>query len=318
MKEESIGFILHPSSFILPDNLALTRPPVVAMPSAAAKDRSDGGAEANWRGEVMGSRRLARCLVYPALLLAAGCLSMHHYRPVAVTVQDAETKQPVAGANVRIWYPMALEGLAPYDSSGTTGADGIARLRAAPYKDSGFLVETTAKGYLFEELSLPPELVRPPAKGDDPGDVRVVVELFAEPSPAIELVVPAGYRGVVKADVQIQADAVYPPGQRVFRYEVSASGAVVVNGPPLLRRVTPAGFRARYVDGSALGQPTDGTVGFRWLRHDGDVHFFVVGTQLEYNSIRGSEEEESRPRGGGKGESRGGGHHRRDNSSSAQ
>ena len=51
----------------------------------------------------MGDRR-PRFLTL-ALALAPGCQALHPYRPVPVLVRDAETKEPIAGAQVRVSYP---------------------------------------------------------------------------------------------------------------------------------------------------------------------------------------------------------------------
>jgi hypothetical protein len=87
----------------------------------------------------MRNPRLTRPLLFAALLaVAPGCQAFHSYRPVPVLVRDAESKQPIPGAHVRISYPLMEPAYAPpADSSGPTGADGVARLRAAPYGEAG-------------------------------------------------------------------------------------------------------------------------------------------------------------------------------------
>jgi hypothetical protein len=140
--------------------------------------------------------------------------------------------------------------------------------------------------------------------------------MYAGPRPTVELVVPSGYRGVIKAEVQIQEDAPCQPGQRYFSYEVSPSGAVQVAGPALLRRVFSLGVYsldvcAKYADGTVLSRDAkDAEVGCWWLKCEGSTHFFLVGTRKEYDALRHSEEregggEERRPSGGGRGEGRG-------------
>jgi hypothetical protein len=261
----------------------------------------------------MRTRRLTRaliCAVLP-LAIASGCQALYPYRPISVLVRDAETKQPISGAEVLIDYPFTPPSHAPWDSSGTTAADGMARLKAAPAGgDIG--VEARAKGYLFEDTILPPEAVRPgdtahSAKAVDPHAPTVVLDLYAEPRPTVELVVPNGYRGVVKAELQIQEDAPCPPGQRCFSYEVPASGIISVTGPSLLHRVLD--YRFRYADGTPLTRRASGfDVGSWWLRNEGNTQFFVVGTLSDYEEMRHSDPkqgEDHRSPNGGKGNGRG-------------
>jgi hypothetical protein len=241
----------------------------------------------------MRKRRLVLCLVYPVFLLALapGCQVLYRYRPVPVLVRDAETKKPIAGAEVHISYPLARPSVSPYESVETTKEDGMAHLRAAPYGEAGIVMEAAAPGYMSEERSVLAETIReieaPLFKTAKPSPAPFVVELYAEPHPTIELIVPVGYRGVVEAVVEIQEDAVFPPGQRSFPGEVSSSGVARLKGPPLLRRVSPQDYRAKYVDGTPLSQQAEASaVGLRWLKCEGRSQFFAVCTQAEYPGIR--------------------------------
>jgi hypothetical protein len=269
----------------------------------------------------MRNSRLARCLFCPVLLLAvvSGCQTFHVYRPVAVQVRDAETKQPIPGAEVRISYPLMQDSLTPPDSFGLTNGEGITRLRATPYGKAGITLKATAKGYLPEEQGVLVETIKEikPAylfESTDHRPVNFVLEAYAEPPFSVEFIVPTGYRGLVKAEVKIQEDAPLTPGQRCFSYPVSPDGVVQVKGSAILRRIPALEYRAKYADGAPLKDETDATkVGFRWLNCEGNEQYFVVGTQSEYDNFRrhfipkeGSDE--NRPSKGGKG---GGGRHRR-------
>ncbi|HEY1861862.1 MAG TPA: hypothetical protein VGG61_15990 [Gemmataceae bacterium] len=270
----------------------------------------------------MRNRRLARPLSCLAFLLAAvpGCQALHDYRPVSVQARDAETKQPIPGAQVRISYPLTEHAVAPADSTGITGVDGVAQLRAAPYGHAGISVETTAPGYMFENKTVTVQAVQeieaPSFFGKDaPRPVNFVVEMYAEPHPTVELVVPAGFRGLIKAAMQFRDDAPCAPGQRTFTYDVQPSGSVQIIGPPLLRRVLAPDFRAKSPDGTPLpGHPENANLGFWWLRSEGNTQFFWVGTQLEYDNIHHADERQgtgepkvsSTPKAAGRGGHRGG------------
>jgi hypothetical protein len=136
-----------------------------------------------------------RCLIYPVLLLAAapGCQALHGSRPVAIEARDAETKKPVPGVEVRISYPLETSVLTPPESKGSGGIDGVARLEAAPFGRAGIMMEVKARGYASEVkyLSIQEVQALEPAHWFEDVQRRpasFVVELFAEPGPAIDLI----------------------------------------------------------------------------------------------------------------------------------
>jgi hypothetical protein len=264
----------------------------------------------------MSKRRLVLSLVYPVLLLALapGCQALYRYKTVTVLVRDAETKKPISAAEVHISYPLTRPSAAPYESVQTTAQDGMAHLRAAPGCEAGIVMTATAKDYMSEERTVLAETIREseptgPLKKAGSSPTPFVVELYAEPLPTIELVVPDGYRGVVECAVEIQEDAPFPPGQRCFSCEVSSPGVARLKGPPLLRRVSALDYRAKFADGTPLSQQAeDSAVGLRWLKCEGSTQFFAVCTKAEYAGIRYSlhihESPESRSAENGQGEQR--------------
>jgi hypothetical protein len=271
----------------------------------------------------MRNLRPARYLLYSVclLVLTSGCQVLYHYRPVAVQVRDAETKKPIANADVHLSYPMMRDSLAPYDSSYRTGEDGLAHLRAAPYGDFGIQVDASAPDYLPEELNISTELIQrvdPPRLFENVEQRRAefVVEMYHVPRFGVVLVVPNGYHGLIKAHVQVQDDAPSVPGQRSFRFDVSNDNTVLVKGPKVMGRVYPSDYSACYADGTPVGSEMTLTkVGFRWLSGEGKEHCFVVGTKPEYDMYRRTlpDEKPTSVRrlssAGGKG-GRGGRHHR--------
>jgi hypothetical protein len=272
----------------------------------------------------MPNRRRACGLIGPALLLAfvAGCQGLYGARPLPVLVRDRETKRPIADAEVRVSYPLSEPPFGPSNSSAPTGPDGVARLWAAPNGDAGLALSVTAPGYISEDLSLSAAAVRAlaPAHYFEAVEGRPatrVVELYAKPAPAIELVLPVGYRGVVRAELHVQEDAACPPGQRLFSGALSSSGVVTVDGPPLLRHAYLADFRGRFADGTALvTQPKDpAEVGMWLIRSSSTTDYeFFIGSQWEYdryrNVGRAAQVLERATSGGGRGGGRGrGGRH---------
>jgi hypothetical protein len=226
----------------------------------------------------------------------------HEYRPVPIVVRDAETKQPIPGAQVRITYPIVDSSFGPAESDGITGPNGIARLHAAPAGAAGSLLEATAPGYMREDRYLTnPELLSiEPAHWFEKVEgrpVAFVMELYAEPKPCVELVVPPSFRGLVKVKLQIEPNALLQPGQRVFVGDVPSSGEVLIMGHRMLQRVTALDYHARFSDGTPLEATNDVlTVGLRWLKCEGTMQYFVIGNQSEFDSARRSlRESESRP-----------------------
>ena len=141
--------------------MSLTDRGTAGIPSAAVRWKSPETKAVNWRGSPCGPVRLLKAWL--AQLPARDRSRMpgiHTYRPVAVQALDAETRQPIPGATVRLWYPGVEPARAPYDLFRTTGDDGIAHLHAAPYGEGGVMMEVTAKGYLFAEKDLTVEAVQ--------------------------------------------------------------------------------------------------------------------------------------------------------------
>ncbi len=164
---------------------------------------------------------------------------------------------------------------------------------AAPYGDDGILIEVNAAGYMWENKTLTVEAVQAiePAHWFEKVEqrpVNYVLELYANPPPSVELVVPTGYRGMVKAEIQI-ADVPLVAGQRIFSCVVPPSGTVQVTGPHLLERVGSGDFRIKYADGTLLnGQATGPAIGVWCLKYDGHAFHFLIGTRHDYDAYRPS------------------------------
>jgi uncharacterized membrane protein YgcG len=263
--------------------------------------------------------------LWPVLLFAVapGCMSLPGDRPLPVQAVDAETKKPIRGANVQIAYPFAPSMWAAHGAAGPTADDGVARLRLAAGDDPAVTLEVAAIGYLPEEKPLPAAAVKalePPHLFEmtDHRAPAVVVEMYAEPRPTVELIVPPGYRGHVRAAVRIQDDAPTLPGQRAFTYEVPPTGTIDVIGPPILHRVFAPDYRLRYADGAPLTQNArESEVGYWWLKSEGDVQVFLIGVKADYDAAVKSGEatpvggQRSGGQGGGKGGGKRGGGGRR-------
>lgn len=264
----------------------------------------------------MNGRRRALFAAYLLLAFAPGCQLFHSYRPDPILVLDAETKQPIAGATAHISYPLMSAPQAPAESSAKTGANGIARLQVAPEGAGGVLLTVRAADYLTEQKTLPLESVkslRPAGWFENAEDrpPQMTIELYAGPRPTIELVLPAGYRGLVNATVQPGTDPAVR--QRSFRYIVGSDGKVLVTGPTVLSRAMARDFQAVFADGLRLVRVGTGPeIGFWTVKSDEHSFTFLAGTRAEYEAMRRAEFEHAAPpgqssgKGGGRRGSRGG------------
>lgn len=223
--------------------------------------------------------------------LTPGCRTFLGDRNLTVLVRDAETKQPITTAEVYLCQRLRDDEVAPCRVKGLTQADGIARLHADAAGEHGLQVQTVAGDYLPEKVNLSADALKKKAAAasndkSELGSVDAIVDVYHEPNFSVELILPPGYRGLVKTEIQIQDNLPLPKGERCFRYLVSATGDVVVKGPSMLQRVPVKEFRARYGDGPLLGKAMDAQkVGCRWVKGVGNRQFFVVGTQLDYEVL---------------------------------
>jgi hypothetical protein len=246
-------------------------------------------------------------LLFALCLTCPGCQIFHRYRPVVVQVRDAETKKPILGVEVDISYPLEHPPFGPSGSRGTTDGEGIARLRAAPSK-GGIDVGVNAPGYMADEQFVSGKDV----EALDPSHlfeaverrpVTLVLEMYAVlPHPRVELVLPAGYRGLVKVKLEVAEGVPCTPGQRHFTHPVPITGIVEAKVPPVFRHFTLPDIIGRYPDGTQLtAAAKNEQVGFWWLRSEGNVHTYLVGLESEYARQRPAASEGGRvkPSGGG-------------------
>jgi hypothetical protein len=202
----------------------------------------------------MRARRLTLHVLLPVVLATAapGCAMFHVYRPVTVLVRDAETKKPIPGAEVSLAYMTIFDFFAPSPSADVTGADGIAHLVTAPY-DRGppIAICADAKGYCSETYTAEGKDIRVIDTRDWFKDSRPIsLVLEKQPRPMVELIIPNGYRGILKAEVKTLGENQGTLGQRRFSFQVPPSGIVEVAGPRVLRNCYPADYILRYADGT--------------------------------------------------------------------
>jgi hypothetical protein len=215
-------------------------------------------------------------------------MALSTYRPVTILAKDAETGKPIAGAEVRLVDPYTNPSQPAAVSSAITGPDGIVHLRAGPNGVYDLSMTGSANHYLPEEQTVPVTTVTAiePAHWFEQVNkrpVQYVLALYADPPPSVELVVPDHYRGVVKAEIQVQEDLPNPPGKRCFSYPVATSGVVQVIGPTFLRRLSSLDVSIKDASGVPfIRNGVNADVGFWFVQKQGNTMVFFVGTLKEY------------------------------------
>ena len=241
-------------------------------------------------------RFLGRTTGFAALLVVMGCKALQPEPSVAVQVRDAETKAPIANATVDLSDIRGV--VTSKEITGKTGADGVARVHPLPDGTEGLLA-VSAAGYLNDAKPLNE------AAGME-------VELFAGPRPTVELVIPSGFRGLIKAEFKIAPADGAAPSPRLFRCDVQADGTVEVVGPEVLHCVRPQDFHAVAADGTTLpsGGPTT-SIELRWVKTTDAIDYFVYGTDIDCHNAQKTLTPSDGGHGGGSGSGKGGGGGRR-------
>jgi hypothetical protein len=226
--------------------------------------------------------RFAACCL---LTLATGCQLCHDYRPVTALVRDAETKKPIPGARVDIGYMTYMDFFAPFAAHGTAGKDGVVQVLVAPYKEL-LLMSTCADGYALEHQLLSTDKVREVRFWTASQQPTFVVELFAEPSATVELIVPNEFRGLITLETEATDSSQWVPGQRRFSANVPASGVVTIDGPPQLLDAVLVNVEARLANGTRLNRySTEDEVGLLYLDSGRSCRYYVVGTQQDLRAV---------------------------------
>lgn len=225
-----------------------------------------------------------------AAILAAGCGVFRPHHTVSVQVIDGETRRPIPDAKVGVYYPNMLDFTAPLPAESRTDAQGFAKVRVGEYHS--IHIYALFDGYLWPDgVRLNEQSLKELARRTQP---NLTIEMWADPQPTAELVVPNGYRGAVKVICERDDSAPIPHGKRHFTFPVEPNGRVIIRGPGLLTSRDGPEFTARYVDGTAI--PTHSSryseVALRWLAsrtwRDRNTQLFCIGTETEGEVIRQS------------------------------
>jgi len=221
-----------------------------------------------------------------------GCIAFYTYRPVQISVQDAETQKPIPNVRIQTVYFFMFLLNPPQSTPVTTNSNGQATEMVATYNDR--ILIATAAGYI---RSNPMNVLH-----DENYHLphSITIKLYREPLPKITYVIPNGYRGPLKI-------VTFPPtkdtkdilGKRNFIYHASANGYIAFHPTPFLyysNGLCSPSWSVIQQDGTLIpvdhnDLPPD-TIAVRWL-YTGPAtlnkinwrELYVIGTQADYNRL---------------------------------
>jgi len=229
------------------------------------------------------------------LSIAICCLSgCYNYIPVDVYVVDWETREPISDADAAISYAWPLT-LPPFPSppkysEGLTNASGYTRLRIADTKRESALIGVYHKHYHSASRLLIPNRHTPTnrihVENVELSDDRVTIHLslMHESIGDVLLVVPKGYRGLVRIHHAVDASAPLP---RNTPFDLSLDGIVRVIAPPEASGVS-YDYMAEWSDGTLIpgpwsinGDKYNDTIAFRYVYDN----LFMIGTEKDVEMI---------------------------------
>jgi hypothetical protein len=236
---------------------------------------------------MMTIRRQIKALLLMALLVGpcaglGGCIRFYSYHPTHVTVRDAETGTPIAGAEIQVWYLYVMVLNPPDPASAVTNQQGVADVRVATFLHEWNI---SSDGYLTESTYGPDSV-----DGTEP-DQGFNFRLYRRPAPRITIVVPNGYRGALKIETRPVAQWVQESaGKREFVFRASATGYVSIDATPLLLRDRAPNLSVVFEDGRPIPEadwrvaPSD--VALRDVESAGERDLYMIGTEQDVEAIR--------------------------------
>lgn len=206
-----------------------------------------------------------------------GCLKFYGYCDVTVAVHDAETGKPIPNAQVDLHYLYMMVINAPKPTSGKTGNDGQAVIRAASFETQDWNV--SADGYL------------PDNRYDIDKESSLDFRLYRKPAPMVTIIVPNDFRGPLMVERrQIKEPIRDTPGHRQFTFHTSSNGLVLIAATQLLMRVRPSEFTAAFENGKPIQNANRSTGSYetalREVTSSGPRILFIVGDEEDVENFK--------------------------------
>lgn len=230
-------------------------------------------------------RNLALIVLVLFVPFWCGCIKFYSQEQYQFKVVDAEQNKPVEGAIVSVAYIFKEPVLnAPKPAEVVTDQSGLAELKVADYKAH---LRARAEGYI------PLRWLR--FRKDSPAqhnfkiqnDSEVIVSIYKEPKPTIEIVVPDGYRGPVALEfLASDKPAQVKAGQRFFSYNTSPKGYVQIQHSPLFDSCK---IIARYENGNPVPRPSRSRpeqISFLRVYTRDQKRLYLIGTFKEEDELK--------------------------------
>jgi hypothetical protein len=184
-----------------------------------------------------------------------GCIRFYGHDQYQFKVVDAEQNKPVEGAMVSVYYLFKEPLLnAPKPAEVMTDQSGLAELKVADFHPC---LRVKAEGYRTVNWIYIREDVPVQHNFKIKNENEVLVSIYKEPKPTIEIVVPDGYRGPVALEFfPTDKLTLAKAGQRFFSYKMSLDGYVAAPFWPLFHRFK---IIARYENGNAVPRARRGS-----------------------------------------------------------
>ncbi|OWK36529.1 hypothetical protein [Fimbriiglobus ruber] len=207
-------------------------------------------------------------------------------------VRDAETKRPVAGVEVEGHLLKFMDLAPPKQPKGATDADGIATLWVC--QERWLNVNTYYDGFVQADQPIqynPKDFERLPKRGEPTAAGRIdhIVELKPHPSPTFVLIVPEGYRGMLRVRFEVD-DNVAVARQRFYPVPVDKSGLAVVRYPKAIcGQGGKRNILVRTVNGKRVpeGYTREAEeIGLRWVHNTEDTELYLIGTGPECEALK--------------------------------
>jgi hypothetical protein len=201
------------------------------------------------------TRILSVLWILMSLTCSGGCFS----KVVRVHVFDAESEEPLAGAEVTASYGASFFPDLPPPSPplAHTDAQGHAALRVREWRRAA-MIRATVPGYLpyvdqtqlgtLQEIR--DALARENAAKVPPDQVEL--GLYREPLPTVRIVIPDGYRGPIQIHWNRTAGYHQPSGVREFIYHFSPGQVIEMTLAPPMQFVRYTDYDAAYASGTMI------------------------------------------------------------------
>jgi len=212
-----------------------------------------------------------------------GCVAIYTHDTVHTSVRDAETDVPIANATVQVISLRTYWCInPPSDVTVQTDNNGAASPRVANWDNQEW--DVAADGYLPDQRCI----------FDDHARQRIDFRLVRGPKPHVTIIVPDGYRGLVKIDWHhVPTEPPEGIGTREFTYRMSPTGHVRINVTPVLNVVNDYEIEMAYENGKPIEHfdwvsgPDDSVdrLGFILVASVNEHWVYIVGMKQEMNNL---------------------------------